>query len=393
MHIGRAKKTSISRVILLYCVALTAAIAFGLSVGVVPWMMFSANLGLGLIGITVGAYAAGGITARLALGRLVNRQPPTSILPLAATVLFTSILLYLLPFDFWWLAKAVQGAATATIYMVVFGWAGRSASAEQRSMRLGMLGAFVSFPAVICPVVGVELARYTNGYVLAAALGSAGIALLSAGLLTLTKDDAFELKPPSESGGRAGLPWLSMAALILATAPLGVFESLMPLISGRLPSMNPGALYFAFGVALALGRLLGGWASGRFGAGYMSGIGGLLSAICLLAGASSGLANHSAIILASSAGLTVGLTVSALFADISNRTSNERQASTMGIAGIFHDAGIASGAMLIGTAASSPERAISLSGAAAIAIPLLLLASSDWRRERDDRQMPRPPAR
>ena len=312
--------------------------AHSLLLGALPIYLARQGAGPLLVGVAVGAYAISAGLLRLLAGSWLDRRSTGPLLRCAALLFATAHLGFaVLPVGWGLLApRLVQGIAVFLFYTASQAWLVRCGAPEEKGRRLGLFTAVSGLALILMPAVGVAVLD---------SLGAQTLFLLCAGAALLSGLLAVEGRPEPADSAPASMRDLlpAFAPLVLAGVTLGSLEAFLPAIAQRQGVSSLPPVYLAFGLALALGRLLGGASSDRLGRQPVALLGSLLMCVAFgLASEVRGALAVSAIALVY--GLGVGGLGTASLVGVSDRAGRARQGQALALAAFCLDLGLALGA-------------------------------------------------
>lgn len=322
------------------------------------------------IGAAVGAFGAGAIGTRLTCARVMDSLDLVRLFRLSGRLLVAACLGYLLAGDSLLLTipRMVHGAAFALFSTAVGLWITRAVPEQHRGRARGLEGGLVGLCVVLGPLAGLALCglgglRMPYGVMLLLAM----VALWP----PLAKEQGVAGDLPGGVGRGLREP---LYVLLAAGVTLGALQAFLPVLADWKHSVSLPVIFMAFGIAMIVGRLGGGWGSdlvGRLPA-IRAAAAAIAGSLGLLYFAHSG----PALVAACSAfGLGLGALTTTLFALVNDRVAGREDAGrTLSTASLCWELGVAAGPVALG--AWGLQRGADGIAFGAMLIGLLLLAAA-----------------
>ena len=326
-----------------------------LLLGALPVSLDDSGRSATTIGAIIGTYAISAGVSRLLFGGLVDVVRYRWSCLGFGTALFMAGLLYIWGTSLVALygARVLHGVGLGVFYSVTYGWLGANTPPDQRGKWFGIVGAFAGAALVFTPLFGLAVYyRFGIGTVYAVFSMMAALSLP----LALSGWPARTDKP---SAIPASLVLTAGTTLLLTAACIGALEAFIPLLAADMAKSLVTWLYVAFGVALIVGRIVGGFAGDRTDHALLT----TVSLLGVVGAMVAVLISTTAAVLLGAAVLTafgIGGATTNIFASVSTHTEADRQARVLTLLSLIGDVGIGFGAALAGAVSGGNRKAILL---------------------------------
>lgn len=221
------------------------------------------------LGIVLGIFTFTAVIARLIVGREVDRRGRRLFLLAGPLIFFISSALYNWARSFSPLigVRLLHGTGIAAFTVAASAVVADLAPAHRRGEALGYFSTLAAFSMLIAPALGMVI-YYSFGFT-TMFLFSASLAAVAFVLVIPLKEVQRQLGTPSSQGGSAvffsrgaAYPAFLMGCL---TISFGCVTSFVPLYALGKGMSNPGFFFTAYGIVVALARVLAGGISDRWG--------------------------------------------------------------------------------------------------------------------------------
>lgn len=235
--------------------------SFCLLIAALPAAMLAQHASTVEVGTAVGAFGAGAILTRVTCFRFMDSLSLVRLFRLSGLLLVLSCFGYLMLGEnlLVVLPRMSHGAAFALFSTAVGLWIGEAIPERRRGRARGLEGGLVGVWVVLGPVAGLAL------------LDQGGLRLLY-GVMSVVA--LFALLPPANIGARVPMPPPGgtkpnlrepIFVLLLAGVAMGTLQAFLPLLAAWKQMHSLTGIFVAFGLALIVGRLGGGWWSDAIG--------------------------------------------------------------------------------------------------------------------------------
>ncbi|MDJ0643343.1 MAG: MFS transporter [Erythrobacter sp.] len=360
--------------ILCVCGAMIS-MSFALQIAALPFELANSGVSATFVGVAMGAYALGVIAARLSVGFWLDRVSWRNAIicgsAITAAASFAIAWTDGAPLLF---ARFALGVGFAVVASSSAGAIGARSDSSQKGKLFGIYYGLNGLALVIAPPLGLVIAQEAGFEPVA--YGSAASALL----LFLVAPLLSGSGAPGKSGALTfASPHIRLIAAGAFTAvPLGALEATLPFVADAWSISNVVFIYLVWGGGLFVGRVLGGFASDKFGQQgiVLVGLGMALFAQLAIAMLAS---QAPFLILAAIIGLFLGAGTNGITASLSIRTKPEHQGRMLSWYTLFYYVAFAASSALGGISLQFGTNAPFVLSAACLAIAMVLMAGLQSR--------------